>query len=368
MLKKVHKSSVDIVRRTLLWASFCIVPLTLDEVYEAIAIEEGLDSINNESRLSDPQKIIELCGSLVSLSTDGHLSLAHLSVRDYLTSSKLAQNDAISAFSLQEGDSNHELATSCLTYLNFKELKPGPSQTVEAYLSRTTTLPLLRHVAKSWPYYSRKATPSPSLKKLIRIFFSPSRPGNFMSWIQALHSDATFKWNIYPRHATPLYYAASFGLDDVVRHLIAERVPLNVPGSRFGGTALHGAVYRVHVPVVKLLLQAGADAKQADFNRVTPLHSSAAAGSVSVMRLLLDHGASPEALDGVGETPLDWAVKGGQEASERLLRGLEVEVDEGKGSSSELWTNPRDYFPQAFYDHRSGVQSSIIVGVRIGGP
>ncbi len=68
-----------------------------------------------------------------------------------------------------------------------------------------------------------------------------------MSWVQDLNADYSFKYNLYPQHATSLYYAASFCLDHIVNALIENGAVLDAPGSRFGGTALHGAVLRCHV-------------------------------------------------------------------------------------------------------------------------
>ena len=85
---------------------------------------------------------------------------------------------------------------------------------------------------------------------------------------QVLNADYNVKWDVYPRHATSLYYAASFGLAEIVEALIGTGAELNAPGSRFGGTALHAAALREHIPVMKLLLEAGSDPGRADFNHV----------------------------------------------------------------------------------------------------
>jgi ankyrin repeat protein len=60
----------------------------------------------------------------------------------------------------------------------------------------------------------------------------------------------------------------------MVERLIKIGVNLNAAGSRFGGSALDAAIIRHHMGVVKLLLDAGADPSQADFNRATPLHTA----------------------------------------------------------------------------------------------
>jgi hypothetical protein len=319
---KISKNDTEIVRRILLWLAFAVLPLTLEEVHGAVAIEQGIDHLDEESLLSSPQDILSLCGSLISVSDQGHVRLAHLSVKEYLLSSEICHNSSVSSFAMAPSDANHELAVNCLTYLSFKNLTQGPSPTSDDYVDRLMRQPLLKHAATGWAYYVRASSPTPKLKDFIFDFFSPQSREKFMSWVQVLNADYSFKWDIYPRHATSLYYAASFGLSETVETLINSGADLNAPGSRFGGTALHGAVLRYHIPVMKLLLEAGADPSRADFNGVTPLHTAVAYGNVEVISMLLKFGASKDALDGVGETPYDWAETAGWSESRNLLLGL----------------------------------------------
>src|SRR5947207_3760531 len=65
ILIKVSADDTEIVRRILLWLAFAVLPMTLDEVHEAIAIEHDLDHLDEESRLSSPRDILSLCSSLL---------------------------------------------------------------------------------------------------------------------------------------------------------------------------------------------------------------------------------------------------------------------------------------------------------------
>jgi ankyrin repeat protein len=107
-----------------------------------------------------------------------------------------------------------------------------------------------------------------------------------MSWAQLINADCPFKWNVYPRYAIPLYYASSFGITSAVQHLLSS-TDLNAPGSRFGGTALHAATIRNHIPIMELLLAAGADPCQGDFNLVISLHSAASQGNMATIEVLI---------------------------------------------------------------------------------
>lgn len=368
ILAKVPAADVVPLRKILLWLSFSVMPMKLDELHSAVAIEQDLDELDEDACLSSPQDVLHMCGSLVDISDQGHVRLAHLSVRDYLLSDEICQGRA-SAFALEQKSGNREMALDCFTYLSFRDFQSGPCETSTAFTARIDDHPFLRHASISWTYYLRKADLDTQLDDRILGFFSEERRNVFMSWVQVLNAPSNFKWDLYPAHATSLYYASSFGLDFIVQHLIDGGANLDAPGSRFGGTALHGAVLRYHTSVADMLLQAGASASRADFNSVTPLHTAAAHSHVDSIELLLARGASVTARDRGGETPMDWAIKAGQQVSQQLLAG----AIESPGRSPELpdqqvWQRSVNYFPSDWYEHRSGLDSSIVVSVSIGGP
>jgi hypothetical protein len=363
ILGKVAPQNTTIVRRILLWLCFSVLPLTLEELHEAVAIEEGLDHINADSRLHRPEDILMLCGSLVNLSEQGHVVLAHLSVKDYLLSPEIRQSKHASYFAMSSPEPKHELAVWCLAYLRLKELAWGPTSNKQDYIERLETHPFLKHATIAWSYYVRAAPPTPQLQaRILEFFGTPSRKV-FLSWVQVLNANTVQEWDIYPKHATSLYYAASFGLSDIVASMIRDGVPLNSPGSRFGGTALHVAVLRNHVSIVKILLEAGADARQADFNMTTPLHTAAARAHTTAMIMLLEHGALKEALDCNGETPLDWAIHADQASSKDILSGKSMVVEMANAKVGEVWHSPMKYFPGFNERRRSGMESSYIVKV-----
>jgi ankyrin repeat protein len=94
-------------------------------------------------------------------------------------------------------------------------------------------------------------------------------------------------------HATSLYYAASSGLDATVRALIASSADANAPGSRFGGTAFHADVLREHIGVMDILVKAGADPNQADWQGISPMYSAMSYDNTGLIQWLLMHRAQP---------------------------------------------------------------------------
>ncbi|RSL51984.1 hypothetical protein CEP53_008243 [Fusarium sp. AF-6] len=389
LLVQCSPTDVVLVRKIMTWLAFSNVPLTLHQLWEALAIEKGQKVIDDENRLRSPQDILLLGSSLISASPDGYVALSHLSVRDYLVSSEIGNNPATTPFALDPNMSHRELAQDCLTYLLLSNLSVGPSNTEEEYLSRLEQFPLLQYATKYWFYHARKAAADDEVLNLTMNLFAPDASDNFMSWVQVLNADSPFKWNVYPRHATSLYYAASLGLDEAVECLLGSSTSgedINAPGSRFGGTPIHAAAIRGHVTIIKKLIVAGADPGKADFNKVTPLHSAASRRRVETIRVLLEHGAPREAKDGMdGKTPAHWARLSGHEDvakmietfSEKAARDKEYEGGSRRGASPpetfsdsiphtiEVWQPGVCFFPD-FYERRSGLDCSRIVAITVG--
>lgn len=354
ILRRVPQHDVELLRKALLWTAFSVFPMKVNELSEFVVIEPDMRSLAEvqESRLMDCSDILRLGSGLLITDATGHVKLAHLSVLDYLLSSDIKIDPEVGAFWIDPNAAREEMAIACLTYLRFQELATGPVDTQSAWERRIANQPVLKQAAKGWTYYHRQVASGKYLDRMVHDFFSADSRPVFMSWVQILNSSWIFKANEFPRHATSLYYASSFGLNDVVEELLRKGADVNSPGSRFGGTALHGATLREHTAIMKMLLEAGANPSQADFNTVAPLHTAARIGNAEVISLLLESGAAKDAQDTLGQTPCDWALQSGKEASRALLLGMEsqkfVEVlapPETIARESPVYQRPSAYFP-----------------------
>ena len=375
ILTNISPQDEEIARRVLQWLAFAIIPLTITELHIAIAIDPALKHLDEEACLSCAEDIMDLCGSLISMSDQGTVSLAHFSVKDYLLSTDIRLKSTISIYAMTKEDANHDLAVDCLSYLSFEEFEEGPSVTSSSYAERLTKNPLLKHAAVGWAYYFRASKFTVELRSLVFRFFSSQMRSNFMSWVQTLNAENNSDWDFYPRHATSLYYASCFGLKDLVEDCINGGAELNARGSRFGGTPLHGAVLRNHLEVMKALLKAGADPNYADWDGVAPLHTAVTRGTKEAVNLLLRFGANKGNADAAGETPYDWAKRSGRLEILAFLDGIQYQDNRTTdnlatedASQSVLWQRPKAYFPDflGFYRRRSGLESSFIVSVHIG--
>jgi ankyrin repeat protein len=91
---------------------------------------------------------------------------------------------------------------------------------------------------------------------------------------------------------------------------------------------LHDAALKGHLPLVKLLLEKGADPKRRNGAGATPLHDAALAGHAVVARLLPERGAPLNDRETeTGATPLHLAASWGRTAVVEAL--MEMGADPG---------------------------------------
>ncbi|HEX6778612.1 MAG TPA: sigma-70 family RNA polymerase sigma factor [Ktedonobacterales bacterium] len=133
----------------------------------------------------------------------------------------------------------------------------------------------------------------------------------------------------------PLHWAAGAGHRQVVETLLAYGANVNARSNNsFSNTALHCAVLHAHIPIVELLLTAGARADVVDGYGGTPLHAVAkypkaerTRDDAQVIDLLLAAGARIDEVNTVGETALHWAATRGQKSVGDILLAKGARLD-----------------------------------------
>jgi len=319
IISNVSEVNRDILWQTLRWLSLNLSPMTIEELWEGIAIDVDSGDLDEDALLSRPEDVVEICGPLVRMSrSDSCISLAHLSVKEYFLASTLGSGKAKPSLTSRVAELHEEVALECLHYLSSAEFCSGPTDSEAAFDDRLARHPFLDYAARMWAYHALEAGQTDRVVASAMRFFASASRRSFMSWIQVLNADVA--WDSYPRFATPLYYTASFGLDRIVSALILAHADVDEPGSRYGGTPLHGAVFREHVGVAGLLLAAGADPNIADDDEIYPLHTAAGWGDLQVIDVLLGAGAR-KTVTCRGETPYDWAVESNFPQAQELLLG-----------------------------------------------
>ncbi len=107
---------------------------------------------------------------------------------------------------------------------------------------------------------------------------------------------------------TPLHLAAFFGRIPVVELLLSAGAPVNeVSRNPSELRPLHSAVAhrqpQVALEIARALIAAGAEVNATQHGGWTPLHAAALHGNLPLVRLLLDAGATASAKNDTGQTP-----------------------------------------------------------------
>src|SRR5712664_129094 len=119
----------------------------------------------------------------------------------------------------------------------------------------------------------------------------------------------------------PLGLAAFFGHRAIVEYLLKNGADVKTSARNAQKvTALHGAVARRDVEIVRMLLEAGADANARQERGFVPLHDAAANGHADLVELLLKHGARADAKTDDGKTAGEMAAERGHKELAEMLR------------------------------------------------
>jgi ankyrin repeat protein len=98
---------------------------------------------------------------------------------------------------------------------------------------------------------------------------------------------------IHERQQTVLHRAADLGVPEIVELLLGTgQIDVDHQDS-WGTAALHYACRGGHLPVVRQLVEAGANVNVQENYGYTPLHEAAENGHLEVVELLLEHGSDP---------------------------------------------------------------------------
>ena len=114
---------------------------------------------------------------------------------------------------------------------------------------------------------------------------------------------------------TALHLAAFFSHADAARELLNRGAIVNARSTNaMKNMPLHAAAAGRSLPVVKLLIERGADLNARQHGAWTPLHAAAAAGDLEMVSALVDGGADTSARAENQQLPLDLALTKGHQA------------------------------------------------------
>jgi hypothetical protein len=133
-----HPETIDEFRLILRWLVGSTVPLTLDQLAEAVSIRPGDRRLERDGIATDPMDLAACCGSLVTVYTQDTthanyhddlrgagatlISLSHASVEEYLTSSAM-KFGPLESFFMDLPSVHRELTETCLQYIGFEDFQ-----------------------------------------------------------------------------------------------------------------------------------------------------------------------------------------------------------------------------------------------------
>ena len=324
MLKEIDSTNQGRhARRLLQCLAVAIRPLCVHELAEVLAfdpdvVEGDIPMFRPEWRWEDQEKaVLSACSSLVTI-VDGEdcrvVQFSHFSVKEYLTSNRLATASGdVSQYHISPEPAHLILAQACLGVLLKldghidKECYESSDEGTDEYSDERgdedggehcdKDFPLLEYASTHWASHAQVGSVSSGLKNAMDTLFDISQP-YFLAWNQKHNVDHNHEhlksYSIYP--ANPLYCAALCGFYDLVHRLIAK-FPEQV-NDRVGvlGFPLVAALCRNNFQVAELLVEHGAhvNARVRALGKYPPLcHAIRFSDDTRVnsVRFLLRHGA-----------------------------------------------------------------------------
>src|SRR5229473_312817 len=284
-----------------------IRPLRVEELAEIFAVHfDGTATplFNKNFRPADAgEAVLSACTSLIAIvDREGRkvVQFAHFSVKEYLTSERLATSEE---------------------RLSYYHILPEPAHTVLAHTSLSVLLelddkidrdtighfPLALYAARYWVEHAQFRDVSSQIQEVMERLFDPAR-SHFVAWVWLCDIDNYGKpmSTIHPTRpeGVPLYYASLCGFHGLVEYSItAHSGDVNSRGG-LHMTPLHAAAVKGHLEVASLLLKSGADPNSGDNVGRVPLHRVSQGGelvmvesSLEIARLLVNCGANVNATD-----------------------------------------------------------------------
>jgi ankyrin repeat protein len=333
ILCAISEEDSEYAIRILRWLAFSAQPLSIEEVAEVIAIDiERNPAFDREEVLEDPLDALDICSSLVTITTDedrGQLAvLAHYSVKEYLLSDRIRTGNA-AQYSMQSAVCHSIIAKACIEYLlQFQYTRSIPKEALEQFK-------LALYCAEFWTsHVSKSEDRMVETCEVASKLLSVDNPA-YHNWIRIYNSDVPWNPTDLDRLAddapAPIYYMARAGLEELTKKLLLDMGPdADAKGGR-QGNALQAASEAGHEQVVKLLIDHGTDVDDREGYYGKALQLASGKGHEQVVELLLNRGADINALSGYYGNALQAASTEGHEQIVKLLleRGADVNAKGG---------------------------------------
>ena len=308
VLKDINKANQKHAVRLLHCLTVAIRPLRVEELAEVLAVDfdaakqGSIPKLNPNWRWTDHHHaVLSTCSSLVAIVDDGNsqvVQFSHFSVKEYLTSDRLAKASRdVSCYHILPESAHTILAQACLGVL--LRLDKG----------NAGDIPLMNYAAKHWVDHARFKDVPPRVQDAVEVFLDADKP-HHAACLRLHRIDEGDDWFPFPytkaymSRGPTLCYASFYGFYDLARHL-AVKHPEHV-NARSGRlmSPLAAALYGEHFEVAELLHEHGADVNVRFGGGFTLLHLASRGGRIDTARWLLNHGAVANAQTDNGWTAL----------------------------------------------------------------
>lgn len=316
------------------WIRASSRPLHVAELAEVFAFDfdaetSGIPKYDPSLRRPDPEKaILSECSALVTIvevENTKVVKFSDQSVRDYLTSDRIAKSERLSSFQLRLEEAHTLLGKACLSVLLQLD------GCVDS--KKIQDLPLASYAAEHWVDHARFEGVSPSIRDAMYCLFDKSRP-HLATWNCLYDVERNQRRQGLVRRsgqfgAVPLYCAALYGFCDLGKRLLGPQgEEVNARGGYYK-TPLHAALEKGHREFALFLINNGANVDAPGRGDRTALYIASSRGYTNIMLSLISRGADPNIVcddwdengNDVKWTPLLVASKNGElEVASALLK------------------------------------------------
>ncbi|TFB01142.1 Ankyrin repeat domain-containing protein 50 [Trichoderma ghanense] len=324
--------------RLIQWLCFAVKPLSLVEVYWALAInadcqQEFLAECGSEEDYGTDEdmerRVISLSCGLAESVTSSETSIVqfiHQSVKDFFVDKGLLALDSSSA-TVDEaiGRAHFSLSRTCIRYFSMEEI--GRSRSDNGH-EKEALFPFICYAVTAWTTHAHESNRlGVSQHDLLQLLHWPSN-SLLNRWAHVLNLVVTNGHDRQPRKTNLVQVAARYGIPGALSailqdaHQITANVDLQDEDER---TPLSWAAESGHESIVELLLDTGrAEIDASDCYAQTPLSWAAENGREAIVKLLLGTGeVKVNSRDSHYHTPLSWAAENGHDAVVKLLLDTE---------------------------------------------
>jgi ankyrin repeat protein len=336
----IAREKRDYAQRLFRCLAGSIRPLRVEELADILAIQFDTETLPNYDvnwRPENPEEaVLSACSSLITIvdiDTSRVVQFSHFSVKEYLSSDRLATRKDLSQY--------HILPQSAHTILAQASLSVLLALDGQIDKEKIKSFPLAIYAARYWVDHAQFDNVCSSIELAMERLFDPTKPYfSACVWIYDIDHrlrEIMFDARPKPPDAVPLYYATLCGFRDLVEHLIVK-YPLDVNArGGYHATPLHSAVVKGNVDVLVLLLEHGADVAALGWGGFTPLSEASRRGRLDIMSLLLDHHADVNSRGKTGgwTALLKASFEGELEVARVLLRhGAAADIGSNDGSTA----------------------------------